>query len=415
METVKRNVLILTSDLGFGHRSAAIAIREALLIRYGDAYHPVIVNPMNHPKVPSFYRENPDIYDLWVQKLPELYTLTYKSVDVPLAKPVIENFDTAMLLEAMLDIIRKVKPVVIVVTRDNFLSTLAAIRQLTRRRLPIVSVVTDLGTVHRLWFHRVSSVICVPSQRVYDMALSEKVPPAQIRLTGIAVHPAIAQETRSKAELRALYGWQPEMKTGLVVGSKRVRTVIEAVRVLNHLHVPLQLVISAGGDEALYAQLQQMEWHQPTHLYPFVREMPQFLRAADVLVGKAGGLIVTEGLAAGLPILLIDAIEGQETGNVEHVVEGGAGAFAPPPYDLLETAYDWFRDNFKEMERLAANAQALGHPNASFEIADLVHGYATGQLLMPLSRGAVRARQARRSIYELRDWLNRLLGDNESL
>lgn len=177
METVKRNVLILTSDLGFGHRSAAIAIREALLIRYGEAYHPVIVNPMNHPKVPSFYRENPDIYDLWVQKLPELYTLTYKSVDAPLAKPVIENFDTAMLLEAMLDIIRKVKPVVIVVTRDNFLSTLAAIRQITRRRLPIVSVVTDLGTVHRLWFHRVSSVICVPSQRVYDMALSEKVPP----------------------------------------------------------------------------------------------------------------------------------------------------------------------------------------------------------------------------------------------
>jgi 1,2-diacylglycerol 3-beta-galactosyltransferase len=413
VDAVKRNILILTSDLGFGHRSAANAIREALLIRYGDAYHPVIVNPMKHPKVPSFYRENPQIYDLWVQKLPELYTLSYKSVDKPLAKPLIENFDTTMLLEAMLDIIRKVKPAVIVVTRDSYLSTLWAIRLLTRRRLPVITVVTDLGTVHRLWFHRVSTITCVPSQRVYEMALNEKIPPSQLRLTGIAVHPAIAQETRSKAELRALLGWQTDLKTVLIVGSKRVRTLIDAVRVLNHLHLPLQLVISAGGDEALYAQLEQMTWHHPTHRYLFVREMPQFLRAADVLVAKAGGLIVTEGLAAGLPILLIDAIEGQETGNVAHVVEGGAGAFAPPPLDLLETVYDWFQDDFKMLEDLAARAQALGHPNAAFDIAELVHGYATGQLLMPISRGAVRARQARRSVYELRDWLNRLLGDSE--
>jgi 1,2-diacylglycerol 3-beta-galactosyltransferase len=413
LDAVKRNILILTSDLGFGHRSAANAIREALLIRYGDTYHPVIVNPMKHPKVPSFYRENPQIYDLWVQKLPELYTLSYKSVDAPLAKPVIENFDTTMLLEAMLDIIRKVKPAVIVVTRDSYLSTLWAIRLLTRRRLPVITVVTDLGTVHRLWFNRVSTVTCVPSQRVYEMALNEKIPPAQLRLTGIAVHPAIAQETRSKAELRVLFGWRTDLKTVLIVGSKRVRTLIDAARVLNHLHLPLQFVISAGGDEALYAQLEKMTWHHPAHLYPFVREMPQFLRAADVLVAKAGGLIVTEGLAAGLPILLIDAIEGQETGNVAHVVEGGAGAFAPPPLDLLETVYDWFQDGFKMLEDLAARARALGHPNAAFEIAELVHGYATGQLLMPVDQGAVRARQARRSVYELRDWLNRLLGDSE--
>jgi UDP-N-acetylglucosamine:LPS N-acetylglucosamine transferase len=413
LDAVKRNILILTSDLGFGHRSAANAIREALLIRYGDAYHPVIVNPMKHPKVPSFYRENPQIYDLWVQKLPELYTLSYKSVDKPLAKPLIENFDTTMLLEAMLDIIRKVKPAVIVVTRDSYLSTLWAIRLLTRRRLPVITVVTDLGTVHRLWFHRVSTITCVPSQRVYEMALNEKIPPAQLRLTGIAVHPAIAQETRSKAELRVLFGWRTDLKTVLIVGSKRVRTLIDAVRVLNHLHLPLQFVISAGGDEALYAQLEKMAWHHPAHLYPFVREMPQFLRAADVLVAKAGGLIVTEGLAAGLPILLIDAIEGQETGNVAHVVEGGAGAFAPPPLDLLETVYDWFQDDFKMLEDLAARARALGHPNAAFEIAELVHGYATGQLLMPVDRGAVRAQQTRRSVYELRDWLNRLLGDSE--
>jgi UDP-N-acetylglucosamine:LPS N-acetylglucosamine transferase len=54
------------------------------------------------------------------------------------------------------------------------------------------------------------------------------------------------------------------------------------------------------------------------------------MRAADCILSKAGGLTVSEALVCGLPLILVDIIPGQETGNANHVVYGNAGV-------LLET------------------------------------------------------------------------------
>jgi 1,2-diacylglycerol 3-beta-galactosyltransferase len=184
------------------------------------------------------------------------------------------------------------------------------------------------------------------------------------------------------------------------------------VRVLNHCHFPIQLAIVAGGDHDSYQQLQTMEWHVPTHLYQLVDNMPQLLRASDMLACKAGGLIVTEGLAVGIPLLLFDAIEGQETGNVEYVVENGAGTFTRPSLELLEKLHDWFVDDFELLTTLAGRARQIGFPRSSFDIAQKVYSYAIGESLVPLSRGAVRVRHARLQVQEWRDWLNKLFQDS---
>jgi len=69
------------------------------------------------------------------------------------------------------------------------------------------------------------------------------------------------------------------------------------------------------------------------------------MHAVDFVVCKAGGLIVTEALACGLPLMLIDVIEGQETGNAEFVVDNGAGDIARMPLDMLETLYHWLSND----------------------------------------------------------------------
>ena len=44
-----------------------------------------------------------------------------------------------------------------------------------------------------------------------------------------------------------------------------------------------------------------------------------------MILTKAGGLITSESLAAGLPMLLCDVLPGQEEGNAKVVEDGGAG------------------------------------------------------------------------------------------
>ena len=56
----------------------------------------------------------------------------------------------------------------------------------------------------------------------------------------------------------------------------------------------------------------------------FTKEMDQYMAAADLLIGKAGGLTTSEALARGLPMVLIEPIPGQEERNADHLLEAGA-------------------------------------------------------------------------------------------
>jgi 1,2-diacylglycerol 3-beta-galactosyltransferase len=134
----------------------------------------------------------------------------------------------------------------------------------------------------------------------------------------------------------------------------------------------LQLVIVTGGDQELFQRFQEMEWHVEAHLYDFVSEMATFMRAVDCVLSKAGGVTVSEALACGLPLILVDVIPGQETGNADYVVSGNAGTLARDPIEVLEAMCHWLEKDRLHYNQQAQNARLLGRPHAAFDVAELV-------------------------------------------
>jgi UDP-N-acetylglucosamine:LPS N-acetylglucosamine transferase len=238
--------------------------------------------------------------------------------------------------------------------------------------VPLITVVTDLTGVHHQWFNDVSDLCLVPTRTTHHLAVQCGLPPHKVKITGIPVHPRICEEQRAPAVIRADLGWQPDLPTVLVAGSKRVPRLASVLRAINDSSVVQQLAVVAGGDDALYRQLQEVEWRPVTHLYNFVANMPTLMRAADCIICKAGGLIVSEALACGLPILLVDVIEGQETGNANYVISGDAGELAHSPGEALDILRRWFNQGGELLAKHAQNARALAHPHAAFEIAEMV-------------------------------------------
>jgi 1,2-diacylglycerol 3-beta-galactosyltransferase len=139
----------------------------------------------------------------------------------------------------------------------------------------------------------------------------------------------------------------------------------------------LQLAIVTGGDEVLYNELDAVEWHIETRLFGFVKNMPALMHAADCVISKAGGLIVSESLACGLPMLLVDVLPGQETGNADYVIDNGAGEYGKDPVTALETLYHWLDQDGRLLAEYAHNARQLGRPHAAHDIADLIWEIAT--------------------------------------
>jgi UDP-N-acetylglucosamine:LPS N-acetylglucosamine transferase len=367
-----KRILVLTGDAGLGHRSAANAIAAAIQERYSDRCTVEVLNPLEDERVPAVLRDAQEDYDRIVQETPGLYELGYQASDAAVPGALIEGALTVMLYVVMRDLIRDRKPDAIVTTYPTYQAPLGAVKTVEGLDVPLITVVTDLVTVHRIWFSQASNLCVVPTDAARERALGFGLSPDVVEVAGIPVGLGIAQEGRARAALRAELGWQPDLATLLVVGGRRVSHLDDVLRALNHSGLPLQLAVVGGGDEAAYRLYRKIKWHVPAHVYGFVDNMPTLMHAADAIVCKAGGLIVTEALACGLPLLLVDVLPGQEEGNAEYVIQGGAGERVTDPVDALVTVYHWLDRQGALLEQAAQNARRLGRPRAAYEIADRV-------------------------------------------
>jgi len=368
----KKRVLIMTADAGFGHRSAAMAVQNAILDKYADRVDVDLVNPLDLPETPPALRDTQSDYDKYVRNIPELYHLGYEVSDNPIPTAFLERSIGVLLVDAMRELFKQYRPDVVLSTYPWYQSAMTTLFTSRKYRVPQFTVVTDLSTVHRMWFHKKVTACLVPNTLVAELAMSYGMPPEKITITGIPVSPAIAKEKRAKNVIRAELGWQPDLPTVLAVGSKRVERLVDSLNVINHFGEPLQLAVVCGKDHDLYQTLSQVEWHIPAHIYDFSDKVPTLMKASDLMLCKAGGLIVTESLAAGLPMLLTEIIPGQETGNAEYVTAYGAADMAETPITVLECLKHLLMNDQALLKKRARNACLLGQPESAYTVADIL-------------------------------------------
>jgi 1,2-diacylglycerol 3-beta-galactosyltransferase len=385
MGEIKR-VLILTADAGFGHRSAANAIAAAFQDAYAGRCVVQIANPMDDKHVLPILRDSQTDYDKMVRLIPDFYKLNYQLSDGQVPVAVIDRALIVLLIRVIRTVIRDFNPDVIVTTYMLYTSPMNAYITLRKLPIPIITVVTDLTNVHRIWFNQGADLCLVPTEEALEEALSSGLTPDVVRLTGIPINPAFAHETREKAAVRAELGWAPNIPTALVVGSRRIKNLMDVLNVLNHAGFQLQFVLVAGGDDDLYAQFKATEWHSVSHIYNYTDKMPEFMHASDLIIGKAGGLTTTEALACGLPMLVVDVTPGQEDGNVAYLLNHGAGELARNPIEALETLFHWLYRDHRLLEERARNALALGRSRSAFTVAELAWQAAEQGRSIPPSR-----------------------------
>ena len=365
-----KKILILTADAGFGHRAAANAVAAALRERYGDACDVTVVNPLEDRHAPALLRRAQGDYDRLVREMPDLYRIGYEASDGSLPVSIVEQALIAMLYGSLRDVLLQHQPDAIITTYPLYQAPLAAIFALSRDYIPVLTVVTDLATVHGLWFNDDVDKCLVPTATVLNKALESGIAADRLEITGLPVDPALNRPV-DRAQLRAKLGLRSDRFVALLAGSNRVQKLEPVAQALNHTGLPLELVLVAGGNNELRARWQAETWHLPAHVHGFVDNMAELMQAADFIVCKAGGLIVSEALAAGLPLLLVEAIPGQETGNAEYVTRGRAGVLVEDPLEALMTVFHWLDAQGSELAQCTAQARSLGRPQAAARVAEL--------------------------------------------
>ena len=365
----KKRFLILTSDAGMGHRSAAISISKALIELYGDKQFNLVVNPILDSPSISLMKPIEKGYDIGVRYAPSLYRLGYEVSDSREVSEIMEGALTLFLQRNIEDFVKALSPHGILLTNPMFNAPAGKVKQEHNLKAPLYAVVTDLADVHSLWFAPGPDLFFLASDWVMVKARDNRVPLRKLQITGIPVSPKFALNKADKTQLRQQLNLNPELHTLLFVGGVRVDHILENLHALDETSHSIQVVVIAGGNDDLYHALQEDKFGFPITIFNFVDNMPEWMLAADLVVTKAGGLIMSEAMAAGLPVLLIDFLPGQEEGNVRYITSHQAGALVQNVGEFATMIDFWLKDDAVQLERVAASARLIGHPEAAFTVA----------------------------------------------
>jgi processive 1,2-diacylglycerol beta-glucosyltransferase len=366
-------VLLLSASSGAGHVRAAQALEKAFAAR-GDCSveHIDAIDYVSK----LFQRVYDKTYISMVRRAPELMGVLYERTDQPWQHPrrrlAMDRLNTG----PMIRLLKRVQPDLCVCT--HFLAAEIVAWLIAKRKLRAHNaiVVTDYD-VHAMWLCRTVDRYYLAIDEAAEYLARIGVSPEKLRVTGIPVDPLFAKPL-DRGEARRALDLDPAAVVILIsAGGYGIGPVEQLVNGLLALEKPWQLVAIAGKAEKARKRLEEISQHAgklpsgAPRLVPvgFTANMDQYMAAADLLVGKAGGLTTSEALARVLPMALIEPIPGQEERNADHLLEAGAAIrcnnLPAAPWKIAKLLDDPAR-----LSKMRDAARTMGKPGAAAAIAE---------------------------------------------
>lgn len=367
----KDKILILSATFGEGHKQVACAISEAVEHTLPDV-EPIILDMMEciHPYL---YPVSHYLYKSSIKKFPQVYSFLYQKTRVRNSFSIKVNSLFSIGMHSLLEVIQRVKPLVIVSTYPFAAGIISKLKELGLIDIPAVTIITDY-TDHSYWIHPYTDQYLVGSYQVRDRLISLGVEGHKINNTGIPVRQRF-MEKQSRELLVKKYNLKPNRFTVMVMGGGdgffgKGLTTFQA---LESISETMQLIIVCGRNKKLRKQLEQ-ELKTSKHdvlLLGFCENIHELMAISDLMISKAGGVTSSEAMAMELPLLIYNPLPGQEEDNTNYLLHLGLAFRAETENDLIFKIQSVIKDS-KLLERMQQRTKQYQTKNASRDALDVI-------------------------------------------
>jgi processive 1,2-diacylglycerol beta-glucosyltransferase len=365
-------VLILSASAGSGHLRAAAALEHVCRA------HPAIGEVVNVDALTytnkifrQFYSK---FYLQLIRNVPTLLGWFYDNLDEPWKTERMRLMLSRLNTRPLVRMIRRMQPDVTICTHflpAEIISHLLARESIQTRH---AIVVTDLD-VHAMWLsrHFHQYFVAIEEARVHLQMTG--LPSDRITVSGIPIDPVFEQPKDRPALCRA-HGVDPSRPLLLIsLGAMGKVAAEELVQAFSYLKTSTQIAIVCGVHEELQERLQEAirKVNAPPHVtfrvLGYTRQMDEWIRMATLLVGKPGGLTLSEAMACGLPMVIYQPIPGQEERNSDQLLEAGA-AIKCNHATTLAFKVDVLLNDANRLADMSRAARHLGRPHAARTVVE---------------------------------------------
>lgn len=363
------DVLLLSASYGAGHDQAAAAVCEGL----AEIWPGCRTRQVDYLTLldPTLQRLTQSLYIWSVKHFPIGWAAFYHGTSALAPHSGWQRRLNSLGLPGLRALIDAHRPRAIVCTYPLQLGVLSELRRRGESIPRLIAIITD-HTIHSQWIHPHVDLYCVSAPEVAAGLAARGVPRSRIRVTGLPVRRAFRQPIE-RSLARAQLGLRPNEAHVLLVGGAygMLGGVPAACRALSRLKADFRLTVVCGRDLELRENLEEIAASsEGNHIrvLGYVREIDELMAAADLLVGKAGGMTTSEALAMGLPLVIYRAIPGQEEANASYLCRHGAAVMATTTSDLCSCVGRLLAQP-GERAAMSRACHDLARPEAALQVA----------------------------------------------
>jgi processive 1,2-diacylglycerol beta-glucosyltransferase len=371
-----KKVLILSASSGYGHIRAAQAIEQAFAEMRPDVQvqHIDILDYSNR----IFKAISSKTYIDMVNKSPRMSIILLNWLTNVCNRPWKNEKLWAVFYKLnclpLISQINNYQPDLLINTHFVPARIISSLKEKKALHTPQVIVVTDFD-VHSNWLCRQFGHYFVALKQTGMQVEQFGIPSEKITVSGIPIHPIFAQH-KDKASMRAKYGLKQYRTTVLISsGGFGVGPMEHLVKSLFHLKHEAQVIVICGKHEGLKSRLESIIAQQTLDervsfkVVGYTADMDEYMAAADILVGKAGALTISEALSKGLMMVITDPLPVWEEHNADLLVTAKA-AIRCKNIPSLADQIDQLLDDPARQDLMQENVRRLARPRAAYDIVD---------------------------------------------
>lgn len=367
-------VLFLSVTAGQGHNQTGKAAMECLLENNVecvmlDTFE--YINPFLKESISQGYlistRFSPSLYG-------RMYRLAEK-LEKNNIKMSVSKFTSSIWAKKLTTYIEEYKPDVIVCTH---IFSAQILTQILQKGIPArtIGIVTDF-TIHPFWEDTRLDYYIIANELLTRQAVKKGLPEERLKPFGIPIFRKFAEKMpaeQARTELNI------ENKDTILVmsGSMGYGNVTGIIKQLDSLNMDFQIMSVCGNNKTLKEKIDEMTLNKKVYNYGFVENVDVMMDAANCIITKPGGLTVSESMAKGLPMIIVNPIPGQEDRNVEFLLNNGLAMKITDTFPIDEAVYQLLSSNEK-VDTMISRINELARPNASMDLCNFINNLTPAQ------------------------------------
>ncbi len=270
------------------------------------------------------------------------------------------------------NILEEEQPDVIVSVHPAFIGCILDVMEKNNIKIPFISMYADLVSISNMWTDpRADYSICY-TQEAIDYSLKMGIPEEKIKKFSFPVRERF---TYGNPVAGSQIFKASKIPTFLIMsGGEGSGNMLElSEMLLNHFNCRVKVL--TGRNSSLREKFENQEkekYGERLDVYGFVDAIEELMLSSDVAFMRGSPNTILEAINCCLPVIITDALPGQEAGNPKYFEENNLGCYAKEVDDIKEKVKLLLEDDAKRLNQIKEAQKSFRNPDAAKDIAEFI-------------------------------------------